>query len=688
MKPQASHLPFLLLGLFLACAVLAYAPGLRGGFVFDDFANLPALGAYGPIHDLPSFWRYLTSGSADPTGRPIALLSFLIDAHDWPADPLPFKRTNLLLHLLNGALLFALLRRLGRTLTADGGPAARLRGDLAAALGSGCWLLHPLFVSTTLYVVQREAMLPATFVLLGLLGWLRGRAEYDRGRPLAGAAWCIAGLAGGTLLATLSKANGALLPLFALLLDSIPPGPSRTGIASGAAKRAAKSLGVLRALLLWLPTLAVVAWLLYQGLPDVIAGRSHGRPWTIGQRLLTEPGILLDYLRLLLVPHPYTSGLFNDQIVAARSLFDPPSTVWSILAVLALLAAGFGLRRKAPALSLAVLFFFGGHLLESTVLPLELYFEHRNYVPALLLFWPLALFVCGVPQTARARARSLPRVRVAPRAALAAILLAGLALMTHARADLWGNQREQGLVWARINPHSPRAQANAAQMLIAGGHPELAVAPLRRALDRAPDQIQIALNLFGAQCRMDGVSAATFAATEQALRTTPDPGTLLTHWFGGAIGNGGAPLCPQADYAHIARLLDAFGQNRRLMAKPGRRQDLAYLRGLLALAQGHAEQALPFFDEALDQQLRVEAALQQAALLGSAGYPELGLAHLSHYEAAQAAAARAGKAYRPPFGMPRLHAWVLRRQGYWDRERARLQATLRDDMRAKQVTVE
>src|SRR4051812_32137111 len=97
-------LPETTFALILVLAWTAYWPGLSGGFLFDDFANLPSIGAYGPIDNATAFWRYVTSGAADPTGRPLALLSFLVDARSWPADPWPFKRTNVLLHLVNGLL--------------------------------------------------------------------------------------------------------------------------------------------------------------------------------------------------------------------------------------------------------------------------------------------------------------------------------------------------------------------------------------------------------------------------------------------------------------------------------------------------------------------------------------------------------------------------------------------------------
>ncbi len=123
----------------LALTVLVYTPGLHGSFLFDDFANLPSLGDSGPIDNWPAFWRYITSGTADPTGRPLALLSFLIDARNWPADPYPFKRTGLLLHLLNGVLLTFLLQGLGRALplaTREPTLGFQRRIDMAAVLGA------------------------------------------------------------------------------------------------------------------------------------------------------------------------------------------------------------------------------------------------------------------------------------------------------------------------------------------------------------------------------------------------------------------------------------------------------------------------------------------------------------------------------------------------------------------------
>jgi tetratricopeptide (TPR) repeat protein len=690
MRNRIAAIPLILLWLFLTMAWIAYWPGLHGTFLFDDFGNLPVLGATGPVDTWPTFWRYITSGVADPTGRPLTLLTFLLDARDWPTDPFPFKRTNLILHLLNSALLALLLRRLGRTAfkTAD-----KRRIDLAAIIGAGIWLLHPLFVSTTLYIVQREAMLPATFTLLGLLAWLHGRSAIARGYMWWGLAWIALGLGGCTAFGALSKANGILIPALALAVEYVllrssePRETPLTPVQQHRRRLYSRSMWLFG----WLPAAIVAGYLLKQGWSGFAQGISTVRPWTLGQRLLTEPRVLLDYLDLLWLPRPFTPGLFNDHIQASASLWSPATTLPAILAVFGLIVGAWLLRRRWPALALAVLFYFVGQSLESSTIALELYFEHRNYLPAMLMFWPLALWLCDVrmrEEASPATGHSVGATAVAwfnarkAKLALAVLILFGLGLMTNARASLWGNSHDQALLWARLNPESPRAQANAAQVEMTAGLPERAVQRLLPALAKAPDQVQLAINLFGAQCMLGQVDEATLAASRHALRTTRDPGTLLVSWFDRAMEQVAQPPCPQLSYVTLDGLLHAALANPHLADNPGRQQDLHYLLGHLALLQGNADTALAEFNQALDSQVRVSAALKQAALLGANGFPQQGLAHLDHL------AAEPEQNYRPGFGMPHVHAWVLERQQYWPKELAHMRATLRDDAAHQARTAE
>lgn len=694
--------------LALITAWLAYAPGIHGDFLFDDYANLPTLGAYGPVNSWPSFLRYITSGNADFTGRPVALLSFLIDANNWPAAPESFKRTGVILHLINGVLLATLLGMLGRALAGTRAAADKaLAIDLAAVVGMTFWLLHPLLVSTTLYIVQREAMLPATFTILGLLLWLHGRSRMEAGDVARGLLWIVLGLCGCTLLGVLSKANGALLPALALtieytILSSCKLTRANTGAlfdpdtvpsSTGISQRAPALTGVIprdtsifyrwtMRLLAWLPAALIALYLIRAGWTGVVDGVPSIRPWTLGQRLLTEPRILMNYLDVLWVPRPFTAGLFNDHIRASTSWLTPATTLPSLLAVLALITAALIFRKKWSATSLAILFYFVGQSIESTSIPLELYFEHRNYLPSMLMFWPVALWLCNV-RPAALHATSAPssephgnhdhRVALAGKFALALALFAGLAAMAHARADLWGNGHVQALLWAKLNPDSPRAQANAAQAEMAAGRPEQAVERLAPAIAMAPAEVQLALNLLGARCQQGSLDQETLGIARTALRTTRDPGSLLTTWFERVIEGTRTKDCPELTPTAIRSLLDAGMANPVLAGIPGRRQDFFYLQGRLDLAAGEANNALANFNRALSQEVRLSAALGQAALLGSRGYPRQGLAHLDYFEKIR------GKEERPAYGMPLVHVWVLERQQYWQKELLRLRATLRED---------
>jgi hypothetical protein len=635
----------LTLAVLMACVWFAYCPGLHGGFLFDDFVNLDALGATGRVDDWPTFWRYITSGSADPTGRPLALLSFLLDARDWPSDPQPFLRTSILVHLVNAVLLFALLRTLGRGTGGD-----PRRNDAAALLGASLWALHPLFVSTTLYIVQREAMLAATFTLLGLLAWSHGRDLIVRS-PHAGMAWIVGGIGLGTLLGILCKANGALLPVLTWVLDG-------TVYRNAGETRLSKRLC---RLLLVLPSLLIGAYVLSK--LSQWSTPLDSRPWTVGERVLTEPRVLIDYLRLLVVPQVLSTGVYNDDYTWSKDLLHPLSTLPAILAVLALIIAAFRWRRRAPALGAALLFFFAGQLLESTTIPLELYFEHRNYLSAMLLGWPLARGIVGW------------RASFALRSGVAAALVALLAATTWQRAALWADQPRMAGLWAATNPDSSRAIATQALFDINGYRPDLAMAVLSDPWRRRPYDLQLALNYVNAACMEAGPTPATIDAVEEALRNASEGDQVVYRWLGDVLDFVRAGGCRSVNLDTVERWTRAAMANPNIASMPGRRQDFRAVLGRVALARNDAPAALREFRQALDAWPTPDAAAQQSAWLAAAGHPSQGLALLDYYASIDS------RRERPKgWNMPRLHQWVLERQGYWPHEFTELRRKMREDM--------
>jgi hypothetical protein len=634
----------------LAMAYLAYQPGLSGGFLFDDFVNLDVIGATGPVDNWPTFFRYVTSGTADPTGRPLALLSFLVDARDWPADPGPFLRSNLILHMLNGALLFALLRALAFWLD----PQDR-RADAAALLGAGLWLLHPLFVSTTLYIVQREAMLPATFVLLGLLCYVRGRGLVARGNHRAGAAWMLLGIVGGTCLALLCKGNGVLLPLLAWVLEAtiLQHAPATTRSEAPWSRR-------FRGLLLALPSLGVLLYVC-SFLPSWNAWLPH-RDWTVGQRMLTEPRVLVDYLNLLVVPRSISTGLYNDGYPVSTGLLQPLATLPCLLLVLLLSAAAWHFRRRHPALSAGLLFYFSGHLLESSAIPLELYFEHRNYLPAMLLFWPLARGICALPVGVRWRGAI----------GVAALLL--FAVTTFQRATLWGQPRQLAELWARQNPASSRAQATVAMMDTSGGRPDLALTRLQPLWLERPNDLQIAFNYVNAACAYRGISTQETRALAHALQHADTGVRLITGWLGKAIDVAALHECPGLSLDVAEYWLAAAMRNPRLNDPRDRGEEVEPLLAQLAIRRQQPAAALRHFDLALIAFTTPDVAARQASELARNGYYRQALAHLDTYERLKSGIRPLGP------GMRHLHAMVLREQGYWPHEMAVLRAKLRGEI--------
>jgi len=206
------------------------------------------------------------------------------------------------------------------------------------------------------------------------------------------------------------------------------------------------------------------------------------------------------------------------------------------------------------------------------------------------------------------------------------------------------------------------------------GRVTFAAQRLEPLLAKHPDQVQLALNLLGAECLLGDVQAKTVEAARTSLRTARDPGALLVSWFSRVIDQTASPPCPQLTPGLVETLLDAALDNAYFKDIPGRLQDIYYLKGLLALKQRESDAAFLNFNQALDLQVRPAIALQQAALLGSAGYPQLGLAHLTYYESLRY------KEESPSTGMPGIHSWVLQKQHYWQQETVRLRGALQRDM--------
>jgi len=585
-------------GLLLLAAVLAYAPGLGGPFLFDDFGTITDLGSRGGVVDWETFKAFVFGGHAGPTGRPLALLTFLADATNWPADPWPFKRTNLVIHLANGALLGLLMTAILRTLEFDR-PAARWIAWLAA----GCWLLHPFLVSTTLYAVQRMAQLATLFIFAGMLVWLKGRMLVSRN---AGRGYLLMSLAIGlgTLLALLSKENGILLPMLVGTLEMT--------IVSSRGKN--------------LPALNRAWALLFIVLPSAVIGVYLGahafradffeivppRDFSAYERLLTESRVLVDYLRHWFIPELYTTGVFQDHFIKSSGLFSPVTTAMAAAFHLAAIGLALVVRRRQPLLSFAVLFFYASQLLESSVINLELYFEHRNYLSAAFLFVPLAAWLYG---------------RVG-RPVFIAVAIGALGLLggfTRYSAVIWADYDTIVEASAHKAPTSARAQVQYATNLYNAGRYEEALQVLDHAVQTMPDKTSLLVGRSVILCNMGILTEEDFAATAKTVSSRPyDPRSInLYSRLADAITQG---RCPAIDIGALGTLF------REMMAVPAnadprslRYSQIKYFIGLAEAAGHRVDNAVRAFEQSLASRPGAGHAMMMAAVLASNGYPRQAL---------------------------------------------------------------
>lgn len=432
-----------LLALIVTTAMLSW-PALSDPFLFDDFPNLENLATLNGNLDWSSLANF-SSLYRSQAGRPLSMLSFVINDFDWPSQPWSFKYTNLLIHLLIGVLVFGLSRSLARMRFPTG-----IQPEIVALLAAGAWLLHPMQLSTSMLVVQRMTQLSALFTFAGLWGYV---ALSIRAHHLAMAFGAICVLGVGTVLATLSKETGALAPLLAVVINTTLMRAQLKGIP--AASRHILRFGTV------VPVAALLGVILTQ--MDFSTAFDH-RPFTLGERLLTETRVLSEYAFNIVVPSLRGGGIYHDDFGVSHGLLDPWTTLPATLFVLGVAATAIAGTRRWPIFSFAVLWFICGHLLESTVFPIELYFEHRNYLPMFGILFALATAVVGSTPTWKN-----------PVLALACLWIAFAAWLTSVQAPIWGSKSALVSVWAIEHPNSPRAiQQKAAELFDRGQHEEAA----------------------------------------------------------------------------------------------------------------------------------------------------------------------------------------------------------------------
>ncbi|OQY04595.1 MAG: hypothetical protein B6I22_09150 [Desulfobacteraceae bacterium 4572_123] len=409
--------------------LVTYANSFTAGWHLDDFDNILRNDALHIRQLTPRaleatlFAEPTADGSSKSTlYRPLACLTFGLNWYAGQSNVFGYHLVNAGIHLLTAFFLFISILSLYRT------PGMQKRPDgeacFVALLATVLWAVNPIQTQAVTYIVQRMASMAAMFFIMGVFCYLMARQSSGKIRPAA----YFSGAVGAFLCALASKENAIAFPLALILLEVI----FFQDFTEKKNKRIWLGVFVAAAV-----ALMVAGTLLFlRDEPLKILNGYQLRPFTLWQRLMTEPRVLCFYLSQLFYPVPTRLSIEHD-IIYSASLIRPWTTLPAILAVFFIVGLACRQMQKRPMLSFAILFFFLNHAVESSVLPLELIFEHRNYLPSMFVFVPVAIGLQRVLNFYRAKQSVLYPVLIV----FIILLVTGLGWGTHVRNMAWATPK-------------------------------------------------------------------------------------------------------------------------------------------------------------------------------------------------------------------------------------------------------
>jgi tetratricopeptide (TPR) repeat protein len=367
---KISQTTFILL-LLSSILVFSYFQTLSYPFSFDDQTHIVEnTGIRINSFTTSELYHAITRGY--PT-RPVATLSLALNYLVGQLNPSGYRLVNLIIHLINGILVFFLLKK-----TCGLAPDHCSKDSIAPFFGTLLWFAHPLQVQSVTYIIQRMTSLSTLFYLGSLLLFIQAKTTSQKTSKNILYTSCI--FCG--LLAIGSKEIAITLPIIILLYNFF----FLKNVQLSSKKIAGISL-------LFLSVIIFSFFVISQTSPIHLIQQSYtSRNFTLIERLLTEPRVILFYLSLLFFPYYKRLNLDHDFSLSS-GLFHPPQTVAAIVILIFLFLIAIVTKRKKTILSFAIFWFLLNLTLESSFLGLEIIFEHRLYLPSIFLFYALIVTV-------------------------------------------------------------------------------------------------------------------------------------------------------------------------------------------------------------------------------------------------------------------------------------------------------
>ena len=357
----------------LILLLAVYGNSFHGEWHFDDIPNIVD-NPHVHLKNLSLKGIYNAFHFRGDLIRPVSYLSLALNYYFGGLETFGYHLINFIIHYVTAIFLFLFIYNTLRL------PLLKERyGEKAYAismLATVFWAINPLQVLAVSYVVQRMASMAGMFYIAAMYFYLKGRtAEGMRNRAFFFLCCVVA-----ALLAFGSKETAAMLPVSLFIYDLfLIQGADRETVRKNL-KFAFIPFGVI--------FIFANSYLDLSSILDDYSVRSY----TLTERLLTEPRVIVFYMSLLLYPINSRLTLLHD-IDISKSLIEPWTTLSAILIIVFCVGYAFTIARKRPLISFCILFFFLNHLIEGSFIPVELIYEHRNYIPSMLFFVPVAILI-------------------------------------------------------------------------------------------------------------------------------------------------------------------------------------------------------------------------------------------------------------------------------------------------------
>ena len=482
----------LILLFFTAITFSIYSNTFNSPFVLDDLRKIeenPHIRV-----NQPSLPEIVTAGIQSSKARSIAFMTLALNHSLHQYDVFGYHLFNISIHVLTGFILYLFLKA---TFSIPIVQDRYKHTDLIAFFAALIWLVHPIQTQSVTYIVQRANSLAAMFFILSILFYAYARLTENNQKKWL---WLIASVV-TWLLSLGCKQITAILPLFVFLYEWY----FFQDLSKEWLKRSLKYLLIIGAflMLLFLIYTDFSPWEKIQSLHDYAR-----HEFTITQRLLTQFRVVIYYISLIFFPLPSRLNLDYD-FVLSQSLIDPISTLLSMVAIVGLIALTFYLAKKDRLISFCVLWFFGNHLIESSILPLAIIFEHRNYLPSMM--------VILIPVVLAYRHIKPDWIKIG----LLSALVVGLSVWTYQRNRVWENKIT---LWSDVVKKSPgkaRPHFNLGAAFSEQKRDEEAIPQYQRALEISPKLAEPHINLGEALERQGKIEEAA-EYYRAALKIEPD----------------------------------------------------------------------------------------------------------------------------------------------------------------------